>query len=61
MGGLSTGVWIAAGALLAALPVLPRAGSEVLGGRLPALFAALSMPLTILFAAAPRALAMLRA
>ncbi len=104
IGGVSTGLFIAAGAALSALPVLPRAGSEVLsflkyhaargiqiettwstvallagklgiavvqpehnfgafhvGGRLPALFAALSMPLTVLFALAPQALAMLRA
>jgi Glycosyltransferase family 87 len=103
-GGLDTALWIAAGAVLAALPVLPRAGWEALsflkyhaargiqiettwstvallagklglavvhpehnfgafhvGGRLPALFAALSMPLTVLFALAPQAIATLRA
>jgi Glycosyltransferase family 87 len=102
-GGLSNGFWIAAGAVLAALPVLPRAGWEALSflkyhaargiqiettwstvallagklgvavvqpehnygafhvaGRLPAVFAALSMPLMILFALAPQVLAMLR-
>jgi hypothetical protein len=103
-GGISNGLWIAAGAVFAALPVLPRAGWEVfsflkyhaargiqiettwstvallagklgiavvqpehnygafhVAGRLPAVLAALSMPLTILFALAPQVLAMRRA
>jgi hypothetical protein len=102
-GSISSGLWIAAGAILAALPVLPRAGWEALSflkyhaargiqiettwstvallagklgiavvqpehnygafhvaGRLPAVFAALSMPLMVLFALAPQALALFR-
>jgi hypothetical protein len=98
---LASGAWVAAGAVLAALPVLPRAGTGVftflkyhaargiqiettwstlslalgrfgiadvhpehnfgafhVGGRLPALFAALSMPLTVVFALAPQIVAL---
>jgi uncharacterized membrane protein len=100
---ITTGIWIGAGAVLAALPVLPRAGWAVLSflqyhaargiqiettwatvalllgrlgiatvhpehnfgafhvaGRLPAAFAAWSMPLTVLFALFPQAMAIAR-
>jgi hypothetical protein len=103
-GGISAAFWIAAGAVLAALPALPRAGWETLsflkyhaargiqiettwstvallagklgvavvhpehsfgafhvGGRLPATFAAISMPLMVLLALAPQVAAMVRA
>jgi hypothetical protein len=100
---LSSGTWIAIGAVLAALPLLPRAGTNVftflkyhatrgiqlettwstlslvlgrfgiaevhpehnfgafhVGGRLPSLFATLSMPLTVVVALAPQVVALSR-